>query len=158
MTSVLKALPGYSKKQGRFRPWLTGIMRHRLADAYRRRRKEPLAEDLEIPVHNQVTDSDPLGAWIDEEWGCFMVRWALGRLRNRRNGPIAPDMRRILELRYARKWDVDQVVRVLGCPRQDIYNAEFRWGRLLKEEILAGTRKWEKWQDSGLEQTHESDI
>jgi RNA polymerase sigma-70 factor (ECF subfamily) len=73
--TLVAALAGQSGFTGRssLKTWLTGILKHKIVDAIRRRQREPLLE-ASLPEETDLDDFDPLfnerGAWdaVPAQW------------------------------------------------------------------------------------------
>jgi hypothetical protein len=62
-------------------------------------------------------------------------------LRTSRNGELTPKARRILDHRFVRRQPVPDIMRELGCTRQDVDNAVHRWAEALRREVLKVRRE-----------------
>lgn len=144
MLAVLRSLPNYSAERGRFRAWLLGVLRNCLGNALRHRPREQLAGEIGLVLESVADDRDDFGHSMLREWRAFVARLALHRLRSNSRRPPADRVRAILELRYVRLLGPDAIMATLGCPRQDIDNAEFRWGHQLRRTILEIQTSWDR--------------
>ncbi len=110
---ALAALPAYREDRTSFRSWLFAVAHHVLVDIERARRPSSVLEEAAA-----VADSAPgpeataLSAEAQEE-----VRSLLAA--------VAPDQRRVLELRLAGLTTVE-VAAVLGCSPGAVRSAQFR--------------------------------
>ncbi|MCI0534358.1 MAG: sigma-70 family RNA polymerase sigma factor [Verrucomicrobiales bacterium] len=143
MISLMDALPtfSYDPNKGRFRGWLCEIARRRIADELARRPRETPAEDVGVYLERCYSETEELSEKWDEEWRLTVCSVGLKRLRTSRNGELTPKAQRILDHRFVRRQPVADIMRELGCTRQDVDNAVHRWAEALRREVFKVRRE-----------------
>jgi RNA polymerase sigma-70 factor (ECF subfamily) len=138
---VAKKMPGfqYDPARGSFRSWLLHTTQWRIADQFRKRRRQP-------PPAPDPTDRssrtarieqipDPAGPALqavwDEEWERSVFAAALARVKHQ----ASPKQYQIFDLYVLKEWPAHKVAQALGVSRGQIYVAKHRVARLLKKEV-----------------------
>jgi RNA polymerase sigma-70 factor (ECF subfamily) len=139
LVSVAKTIKEfvYDPKKCRFKNWLGHLARKRIADCFRRRRKEALIEDAS-PQGTRTTAvlhefPDPGGAALDaiweEEWRTKVMEAAIQRVKNQ----VSPEHYQMFDFYVLRKMPVRKVAAALGTSAGQVYLAKHRIAKLLQK-------------------------
>tara|TARA_A100001037_G_C15068973_1_gene598468 strand:- start:260 stop:856 length:597 start_codon:yes stop_codon:yes gene_type:complete len=121
----------YEKKKGRFKSWLLTILKHRIGDLIRKRRRRPVAdagavlEDL----------PDPRGPELEEKWDqefrAHLIGMALGRVKQM----VSPDQYQMFYLYTIEGQSAAEVAAFTGTTRNAVYMAARRARKIFDEEL-----------------------
>lgn len=147
--TLVAALAGREGFDGRssLRTWLTGILKHKVVDAIRRRRREPVFESS-LPVEADVDELDGLfradGAWAapPSEWGDPQA--ALGQRRffevlEACLERLPPNTARAFVMREVMELDSDEICKELAITANNLWVMLYR-ARMSLRECLQ--RRW----------------
>jgi RNA polymerase sigma factor (sigma-70 family) len=143
MISVAKDIGGfvYNREKGTFRGWLSTLTRRRVADFFRRQkrqlpRREAAAtagvDEEAIVLENLMDQNSPeLERIWNEEWENSLIETALGRLRSQ----VSQRNLQIFHSHVIQGWSVVKTCRELGVNPGAVYLAKHRVGGLFKAEL-----------------------
>lgn len=85
LVTLTRDLPGYDRSKGRFRGWLSAVIRHAALShlskqRYRKKRMEDYIEDREIDWLNG-RDASEITQMIEDEWAGYIGKLAMDRVR-----------------------------------------------------------------------------
>mgnify|MGYP002780275596 CR=1 FL=1 len=134
--------------QSSLRTWLTGILRHKILDHYRQKRKESQAPSpLEEGRDPQCFDR--LGAWridpnlglevLDEEGPCVVERAQLRAALKRCIEALPPALQRAFVLREVQELEPEEVCEAAALSRESLHVFLYRARQNLRECMQ---RKW----------------
>ncbi|MEP4933053.1 RNA polymerase sigma factor [Haloferula sp.] len=86
LVTLTRDLPGYDRSKGRFRGWLSAVIRHAALShfskqRYRKKRMADYIEDREIDWLNGRGASE-ISTMIEEEWAAYVGKLAMDRVRS----------------------------------------------------------------------------
>jgi RNA polymerase sigma-70 factor (ECF subfamily) len=147
--TIVAAFAGRERFDGRssLRTWLTGILKHKIVDAIRRRQREPLLE-ASLPDELDLDDVDGLfrrgGAWDDApaDWGDPEA--ALGRqeflaVLDQCLGLLPANTARVFLMREVMGMSTDEICKELGISPNNLWVILYR-ARMALRECLQ--RRW----------------
>jgi RNA polymerase sigma factor (sigma-70 family) len=139
--SVCRKMPGFSYDPalGSFKGWLLNITRRRIADRFRKIRRNSLriAECVDPPSGTAAIERFPdpaSAAWEatwESEWKQQLLNAAIVRVR----ASASPRQFQIFDLYVLKSWAVVRVERALGVTAGQVYLAKVRIGKLLEAEV-----------------------
>jgi RNA polymerase sigma-70 factor (ECF subfamily) len=148
MLSVTKVMPDfeYNPAIGSFRGFLLQITRRRIADQFRKRKREILATDFGSdettgtrPLERvaDLVDSKLMEIW-DVEYQRHFLELATERVRRRVN----PKHFQLFLLYAKDNWSVEEITKTMEVTAHQVYAANSRISKLIKKELghLADTR------------------
>lgn len=129
----------YDPERCSFRTWLRRVTERRIVDQFRRRRREPLAEDIMgsndfvVPFADRAIGSSfaDLEALWDQEWNRAILAAATARVKQ----VVKPDQFQIYDCYVLRGWPVTKVARTLDVSVSMVYLAKHRISKLMKREL-----------------------
>lgn len=140
--SVAKKIPEfqYDPARGSFKGWLLNTTRWRIADQFRKRKKDgPLRRSGATATTGTTTIEgipDPAVDFrriYEEEWETNLFERAVERLKHR----VDARQFQIFDLYVLKKWPVSKVAKTLGVSSGRIYLTKHRLSLLVKKEIKA---------------------
>jgi RNA polymerase sigma-70 factor (ECF subfamily) len=141
LISVAKTIKDFRYDRGRctFKSWLGHLTRKRIADQFRKRKKEhalkpfPASDATGTPPIERIPDEQAAKAeelW-EEEWQTNLIHAALRNLKTE----ISAEQFQIFDLYVVRKLAATEVAADVGVNLGQVYLAKHRVGRLLKKEV-----------------------
>lgn len=135
----------YDPAKGSFKTWLMNMARWRIADQFRRKKRNPAASHQSCgsrgangDLRNTATieriedeDGGDLERVWEAEWKTNLTRVAMERVKLK----VSPRQFQIFNAYVIKGWKADQVKRDLGVSLPQIYLAKHRVSGLLKKEI-----------------------
>ena len=159
MIAAAKKMPGFTYEPGKdsLKGWLLGVTRWKVADQFRRRKKEapaltpslshPMGEGVRRAGEGRESDDDTartatvermpdpasfaLDAIWDGEWRENLARAALERVRQ----TVNPAHYEMYHLHVVQGLPPRETARALGVSTAAVYLAKFRVGKLLQREV-----------------------
>jgi RNA polymerase sigma-70 factor, ECF subfamily len=133
-----RKMPDYRYKPGvcSFKGWLLHLANCRIIDHFRKKgRREhwtPAPDDPDVQL-DEAPDNRPsdLEQLWEEEWQKNALNSALERLKL----AVRPDHYQIFHLSFVKQKPVEQISRLLGINRAQVYLVKHRLANLLKREI-----------------------
>ena len=132
----------YDPKVCRFKSWLLGVTRSKIANQFARRARQPTpaanppADDSNTtPLLNRVPDTqaDPLERTWDEEWQKNLMEAAIQRVKRR----VSIEQYQMFDLFVLKQWTAGEVAKTLGVTIGHVYVAKHRVSKLIRKEIEA---------------------
>ena len=132
----------YDPEQGSFKVWLMNMARWRIADQYRKRKKDTAGRgstEYENDRNTATLDriADPAGPELeqvwDAEWNKNLADRAVAKVKTK----VSPRQFQIFDCYVVKGWPVRKVVTDLGVSTAQVYLAKHRVGGLIKQEIAA---------------------
>lgn len=136
----------YDPAKGSFKTWLMNITRWRIADQYRKKKRNPAAqtqsggtpgadgEFRETATIDRMADegeSEALDRIWDIEWRTNLSDVAMERVKKL----VSPKQFQIFDAYVAKGWEAKKVREELGVSMAQVYLAKHRVGGLVKKEI-----------------------
>ena len=130
----------YDPEQGSFKAWLMNMTKWRIADQFRKRKKDTAMaipdwqlEERSESVVERVEDpkADVLERLWDVEWKNNLAEAALSRVRKL----VSPKQYQIFHCYVVKQWDAKKVTQQLGVSMAQVYLAKHRVGAVLKKEL-----------------------
>jgi RNA polymerase sigma factor (sigma-70 family) len=139
--TVMRKLPEFraDPEAGSFKSWLLQIVRWRVADQFRRQRRQnrwaaPILPETDgTPFMEKIPDPaglDLARLW-DEEWERNLMDIALERVKAKVSGKLY----QMFDLYVVKQWPVRDVARALRVSISHVYVAKHRVSALVKKEI-----------------------
>lgn len=121
-----------------FKTWLLQVTRHRIANQFDKRRKHPLAPDIDrdatsgTPVLERMPDpaGGLEGIW-EAEWQKNLMDAAIRRVKKR----VSIEQYQMFDFYVLKKWPVSKVAKTLGVTVGHVYVAKHRVSRLIRKEV-----------------------
>jgi RNA polymerase sigma factor (sigma-70 family) len=133
----------YDPALGSFKRWLLNLTQWRIADQYRKRRRQAARRaddtgktDLMEQVPDPASLEMPARIW-DGEWQNNLMDVATERVKEK----VSPREFQMYQLSALKGWAGKRVARSLGVSRTHVYVAKHRVTALLKKEISYLTRE-----------------
>ncbi|MCW5551750.1 MAG: sigma-70 family RNA polymerase sigma factor [Verrucomicrobiae bacterium] len=132
----------YDPKVCRFKTWLLGVTRSKIANQLARRARQPTgladahpSDSGSTPLLNRVPDEqiDPLERTWDEEWQKNLMEAALHRVKRR----VSIEQYQMFDLFVLKQWSASEVAKTLGVTIGHVYVAKHRVSKLVRKEIEA---------------------
>jgi RNA polymerase sigma-70 factor (ECF subfamily) len=130
----------FNHDAGTFKSWLRNLTRWRIADQFRKRKREiddaphrREADDRSTMTFDQFADKgDQFSqeAW-DREWRRNALAVACQNLR----GQVSPRQYQIFDCYALQEWDVGRVCRELGVNAAQVYLTKHRLQKILRKEL-----------------------
>lgn len=146
---VAKNIPdfSYDPANGSFKGWLVNTARWHVMRQFRKRAQVVGEQSPREPLTDRTATvermEDPEGSLLDrraeEEWRLTLREAALRRLRARVN----PKQFQAFHLYVIQEAPIEQIERVLGLKRNQVYLAKHRVGRLFAEEIARVEKEYQ---------------
>ncbi|MCF6310983.1 MAG: sigma-70 family RNA polymerase sigma factor [Verrucomicrobiales bacterium] len=138
----------YDAEKGSFKSWLMNVARWRIADQYRKRKRNPAAMAVASHQWRVEDEADGRGTatierfadpddsmekvW-DAEWSANITKVA----RDRVKGQVSPKQFQIFDCYVIKEWTAEKVKLELGVSMAQVYLAKHRVGALMKKELQA---------------------
>jgi len=132
----------YDPEVSRFKTWLLGVTRSKIANQFARRARQPNSaaswpsSDSETTgVLNRIPDEQASqwdAAW-DQEWQHNLMESALQRVKPR----VAIEQYQMFDLFVLKGWPARDVAKTLGVTIGHVYVAKHRIAKLIRKEIEA---------------------
>lgn len=128
--------------QGSFKVWLMNMARWRIADQFRKRKKDTASLESDARDGSRSTApleriADPAGPELervwDAEWSKNLADRAIARVKTK----VSPRQFQIFDCYVVKGWAVRRVVQELGVSTAQVYLAKHRISALLKQELAA---------------------
>ena len=130
----------YDPNKGSFKAWLMNMSRWRIADQFRKRKKDNAIVDchgMNDSIRTAVIDrfEDQNGPEIERiweaEWNKSLTERSLAKVK----GKVSPKQFQIFDCYVIQGWSVEKVKKYLGVSVAQVYLAKHRIGSILKKEI-----------------------
>ncbi len=130
----------YDPNKGSFKAWLMNMSRWRIADQFRKRKKDNALVDchgLDDSIRTAVIDrfEDQNGPEIERIWEAEWNKSITDRGLAKVKGKVSPKQFQIFDCYVVQGWSVDKVKKELGVSIAQVYLAKHRIGSILKKEI-----------------------
>lgn len=129
----------YDPAIGSFKSWLLTILRRRIADRFRKRRREPVIADAAMDADSKTAllerTPDPAGPEFERIWEVEWERHVLDSALSGIRRQVAPKQFQIFDCYAIKGWPVAEVVKNLHVTEQQVYLAKHRISALLKERL-----------------------
>ncbi len=132
----------YDPQVCRFKTWLLGVTRSKIANQFARRARHPAAAAGEpsddssgTGLLGRIPDEQP-GQWEqtwDEEWQKNLMDAAIQRVKNR----VSIEQYQMFDLFVLKQWPARDVARTLGVTIGHVYVAKHRVSKLIRKEAEA---------------------
>ncbi len=136
----------YEPEVCRFKTWLLGVTRSKIADQFAKRARHPAAETTrpwDDPSRPDVMDRLPDGRsdhweqiW-DDEWQKNLMEAAINRVKPR----VSIEQFQMFDLFVLKEWPACDVAKTLGVTIGHVYVAKHRISKLIRQEVGALTAK-----------------
>ena len=132
----------YDPEQGSFKVWLMNMARWRIADQFRKRKKDTASRGSAGDEDGRSTSTldgipDPAGLGLekvwDAEWNKNLTDRAIAKVKSK----VSPMQFQIFDCYVVKGWPVRRVATDLGVSTAQVYLAKHRVGGLIKHEIAA---------------------
>jgi len=132
----------YDPEVSRFKTWLLGVTRSKIANQFARRARQPISaaswpsSDSETTgVLNRIPDeqASQWDAVWDQEWQHNLMESALQRVKPR----VAIEQYQMFDLFVLKGWPARDVAKTLGVTIGHVYVAKHRIAKLIRKEIEA---------------------
>ena len=124
----------YNRQSGRFKSWLLTILRNKLGDRFRKRKrmmeKRGLTSIEEVGESQAVVDADLEKIW-DTEWRKRVVDMALNRVKQ----VVGAKQYQIFYCYVVQEQEVGEVAEFLGVSKSQVYVAKNRVGKIFEYEL-----------------------
>jgi len=124
----------YNRQSGRFKSWLLTILRNKLGDRFRKRKrmmeKRGLTSIEEVGESQAVVDADLEKIW-DTEWRKRVVDMALNRVKQ----VVGAKQYQIFYCYVVQEQEVGEVAEFLGVSKSQVYVAKNRVGKIFESEL-----------------------
>jgi RNA polymerase sigma factor (sigma-70 family) len=126
----------------RFKSWLLGVTRSKIANQLARRARQPVgfanlqsSDSDSTPLLNRLPDerADPLEQTWDEEWRNNLMEAAINRVKRR----VSIEQYQMFDLFVLKQWPAGDVAKTLGVTIGHVYVAKHRISKLIRKEIEA---------------------
>ena len=136
----------YDPDKGSFKTWLMNITRWRIADQFRKKNRNPAAQnqsggtpDGDGDFRNTATierledaaESELLDRLWELEWKANLSKVAIDRVKKQ----VSPKQFQIFDAYVVKGWEAERVIKELGVSSSQVYLAKHRVGGLVKKEI-----------------------
>lgn len=130
----------YDPNLGSFKTWLMNMTRWRIADQFRKRKKDTAMaipdwqdEDQAGSIIERMEDpnADVLERLWDVEWKNNIAEAALSRVKKL----VSPKQYQIFDYYVVKQWEAKKVTERLGVSMAQVYLAKHRVGAVLKKEL-----------------------
>lgn len=141
--AVAKKMPDfhYDPQIGSFKSWLMIIIRRRIIDFLRKRRRHEQHQERPDPASTTSRtgtmeripdpDGDQIKRIYDEEWEQHLFQIALDRVKK----AVDYEEFQVFDCYALKGWPPDQVSKTLNVTMSFVYNAKYRLTKLIKEEV-----------------------
>jgi len=124
----------YNRQSGRFKSWLLTIVRYKLGDRFRKRKrmgeKGELTSIEEVGESQAAVDADLEKIW-DMEWRKRVVDMALNRVKQ----VVGAKQYQIFYCYVVQEQEVGEVAEFLGVSKSQVYVAKNRVGKIFESEL-----------------------
>lgn len=135
-----KATNGYDPAQGSFKNWLLNVTRWRIADQFRKRKRDQ--QLLTFPEEETASGTgalerfaDPDGMDLEKEWDAEWARNLTKAALQKVKGRVSPKQFQIFDCYVVKEWNAQRVMETLEVSLTQVYLAKHRVGKLVKQEI-----------------------
>ncbi|HXS67967.1 MAG TPA: sigma-70 family RNA polymerase sigma factor [Candidatus Polarisedimenticolia bacterium] len=139
--SVAKTIKEFQYDPDRcsFKSWLRHLAQKRIADAFRRRARQPAlkhsthADSVRTPVVERLADpaAGNLDELWEEEWRAELLQAAIARVK----AAVSGEQYQMFDFYVLKKMPVKKVADALGTSSAQVYLAKHRVSRLIKKEV-----------------------
>ncbi len=119
----------FDRSKGRFKAWLRGIAKHKIADVQRRRVRQEFVKASQM---QEATDPACMTSEMDEHFETEWRRNLLTRALDQVAATVDPTVYQAFELYVLQGHRPDQVARLLGVTRNAVYISKTRVMRRLR--------------------------
>jgi RNA polymerase sigma-70 factor (ECF subfamily) len=129
----------YDPERCSFKSWLRHLAQKRIADAFRRRSRQPLlqepsrADSIRTPAIERL--ANPSEANLDElweeEWRQELLEAAIARVKS----SVSSEQYQVFDFYVLKKMPVKKVTEALGTSTAQVYLIKHRISRLIKKEV-----------------------
>ena len=132
----------YDPKVCRFKTWLLGVTRSKIANQFARRARQPASAAGNSPEDSDSTgllgriSDERSGQWEqtwDEEWQKNLMEAAIHRVKRR----VSIEQYQMFDLFVLKQWPACDVAKTLGVTIGHVYVAKHRVSKLIRQEIEA---------------------
>jgi RNA polymerase sigma-70 factor (ECF subfamily) len=132
----------YDPKVCRFKTWLLGVTRSKIANQFARRARQPASAANASPADSDSTGllgripDERSGHWEqtwDEEWQKNLMETAISRVKRR----VSIEQYQMFDLFVLKQWPASDVAKTLGVTIGHVYVAKHRVSKLIRKEIEA---------------------
>ena len=133
----------YDPKQGSFKVWLMNMARWRIADQFRKRKKDTASSGSGAGYENDRNTAtleriaDPAGSELDQVWDAEWNKNLADRAIAKVKSKVSPKQFQIFDCYVVKGWTVRRVATELGVSTAQVYLSKHRVGSLIKQEIAA---------------------
>lgn len=132
----------YDPKQGSFKVWLMNMARWRIADQFRKRKKDTASRGFPDQDNSRDTATlerieDPSGNELEQVWDAEWNKNLAERAISKVKGKVSPRQFQIFDCYVVKGWPVRRVVTELGVSTAQVYLSKHRVGSLIKQEVAA---------------------
>ncbi len=128
----------YDPEKCSFKSWLRHLAQKRIADAFRRRARQPQAHEtahsgsVRTPAIERLADPTvpDLDAMWEEQWQKQLLNAAIARVK----AEVSAEQYQMFDFYVLKKMPVSKVAAALGTSAAQIYLAKHRISRLIKKE------------------------
>jgi RNA polymerase sigma factor (sigma-70 family) len=129
----------YDPSQCSFKSWLRHLAQKRIADAYRKKSRQPAVQMEPASASNATALAERVpapesldldGAW-EEEWQQRILDAAVARVK----AEVSPEQFQVFDFYVLRQMPVKEVAAALGVNIAQVYLAKHRVSRLLKKQV-----------------------
>lgn len=131
----------YDPNQGSFKAWLMNLTRWRIADQFRKRKKDtsmsrfPAMDDSDRRTATLDRYEDPEGPELEKIWDAEWISNLTERALNKVKGQVSPKQFQIFDCYVVKGWGATKVTKQLGVSIAQVYLAKHRVGSILRKEI-----------------------
>ena len=130
----------YDPATCRFKTWLLGVTRSKIANQFARRARHPASAAVQRPDDSSGTDpferipDEQADQWErawDEEWEKHLTEAAIQRVKRQ----VSIEQFQMFDLFVLKQWPARDVAKTLGVTVGHVYVAKHRISRLLRKEV-----------------------
>ncbi|MGK0186881.1 MAG: RNA polymerase sigma factor (sigma-70 family) [Verrucomicrobiales bacterium] len=130
----------YDPEQGSFKVWLMNMARWRIADQFRKRKKDTASRGFSDQNDDRGTATldriaDPAGNELEQVWDAEWNKNLADRAIAKVKAKVSPKQFQIFDCYVVKGWPVRRVVTELGVSTAQVYLSKHRVGSLIKQEV-----------------------
>ena len=132
----------YDPEQGSFKVWLMNMARWRIADQFRKRKKDTASRGFGDQNDGRNTATldriaDPGGPELEQVWDAEWSKNLADRAIAKVKAKVSPKQFQIFDCYVVKGWPVRRVATELGVSTAQVYLSKHRVGALIKQEAAA---------------------